>query len=274
MEWRYRPGAPLAPMFERQAEELLTLAELPDVGPGGEVVTRQSSGLGMKRGGIRDTLVEGATRIAEDASFRRTGLLLQPSFDAVATGVDAAESIGAANSLEKVLAHQMAVVHEATMRLLNRALSYEAGGRSVREGDSVQACRLANTAVRLMSTFQDGLLTIQRMQTGGNQTVTVQHVQVQPGAQAVVGNVQTAGHRRRGSSQRSRLMPCEARTLRYGAALTLGPLACLAASRPCATVTAGCTEAKPDASQRTAAARRRRSRNGGSYGHCSRRCAN
>ena len=79
------------------------------------------------------------------------------------------------------------------MRLMGQALSYEAGGRAMREGDSVEACRLANAAARLMSVFQDGLLTLQKLRTGGNQTVTVQHVNVAAGAQAVIGNVRAGG---------------------------------------------------------------------------------
>ena len=148
---------------------------------------------------IRDTLAEGATRIAEDASIRRTDLLMRPSFNALALAVDAAESVGAANSIEKMLAHQMAIAHEAALRLMDRALSYEAGGRSMTEGDSIEACRLANTAARLMSAFNDGAATLQRLRSGGNQTVTVQHVNVAPGAQAVIGNVQAGGARRRGA---------------------------------------------------------------------------
>jgi hypothetical protein len=147
-----------------------------------------------------ETLSAGATRIAEDASLRRTDLLLQPSFNAVALGVDAADSIQASNSMEKMLAHQMAVAHEASLRFMNRALSYEGGGRAMREGDSVEACRIANTAARLMSVFQDGLLTLQRLRTGGNQTVTVQHVSIASGGQAVIGNVQTRGPKRMGSN--------------------------------------------------------------------------
>ena len=50
---------------------------------------------------------------------------------------------------------------------------------------------MANAAARMMSVYQDGLLTLQKLRTGGNQTVTVQHVNVQPGAQAVIGNVRT-----------------------------------------------------------------------------------
>ena len=208
-ERMYKPGAPLAPMFERQAAELLKLEKSPDVGPGGEVVNPQAGkdvvsdqvvGLGCKRLNIRDTLRAGADRIAEEASLRRTDLLMQPSFDCVATGIDGAESIGAANSLEKMLAHQMAAAHEAAMRLLDRALSYEAGGRSMRDGDRVEACRLTNASARMMSVYQDALMTLQRLRSGGNQTVTVQHVNVQSGAQAVIGSVETGGRgRRRGA---------------------------------------------------------------------------
>jgi hypothetical protein len=157
----------------------------------------------MKRTYIRETLAQGATRVAEEASVRRTDLLSRPNFDAVALAVDAADSIGAENSLEKMLAHQMAVAHEASLRLMNRALAYDADGRAMREGDSIVACRLANSAARLMSTFQDGLLTIQRIRNGGNQTVTVQHVNVASGAQAVIGNVQTGGAKRRGSNRKN-----------------------------------------------------------------------
>ena len=89
------------------------------------------------------------------------------------------------------------LTHEAALRLMDRALAYEAGGRSMREGDSIEACRLANSAARLTSAFQDGITTLQRMRNGGNQTVTVQHVNVASGGQAVVGNVQTGGGKRR-----------------------------------------------------------------------------
>jgi hypothetical protein len=71
------------------------------MGPGGEVVNEQTCGLSSPRLAIRETLREGASLIAEDASIRRTDLLMQPSFNALAMGIDAAESIGAANSLEK-----------------------------------------------------------------------------------------------------------------------------------------------------------------------------
>jgi hypothetical protein len=186
-----KPNPVLAEPFERRADELIALEHPPEIGPGGEVtnVAPPPEGCSVQpamKFHIRNTLSQGATRIAEEASVRRTDLLSQPSLDAVAMALDAAESIQAENSLEKMLAHQMAIAHEASMRMMDRALSYEHS----KPGDQIEACRCINAAVRLMSSFQEGLLTLQRMRTGGNQTMTVQHVSVQSGGQAVIGNVQ------------------------------------------------------------------------------------
>jgi hypothetical protein len=85
----------------------------------------------------------------------------QPSFDAVAMGIDAAESIRAGNSIEKMLAHQMAVTHEAAMRMLDRGLRYE------NDRDQGEACRCINAGARLFGAFNDAVLTLQRIRTGG-----------------------------------------------------------------------------------------------------------
>jgi hypothetical protein len=47
----------------------------------------------------------------------------------------------------------------------------------------------------LCLSFQGGLLVLQRLKNGGSQTVTVRHVTVQTGAQAVIGNVNGGGRR-------------------------------------------------------------------------------
>ncbi|MFM8769739.1 MAG: hypothetical protein ACKOD9_18920 [Rubrivivax sp.] len=130
-------------------------------------------------------------RIAEDASIARTDLLALPGFSgAVAAGIDCAQSIAAANSIEKMLAHQLATAHEAGLRFLDRALRHD---------DTVEAARLANVAARLIGTFQDGMLALQRIRAGGAQTVVVQHqhVTVADGGQAVVANVAPRGRKGR-----------------------------------------------------------------------------
>jgi hypothetical protein len=196
-----------APMLERKADELLTLPKTPDVGAGGEVVREQAPDQPYTRGFIRDTLLQGADAIAEDASIRRADLLSQASFDCVALGVDLAESIEAANAAEKMLAHQMAAAHEASMRLLNESLTHAQSSTAhthptLRTAASVEACRLGNTAARLMRAYQEGLLTLQRLRTGGRQTVTVQHVNVEAGGRAVVGAVQAGGPNYSGAARK------------------------------------------------------------------------
>jgi hypothetical protein len=46
------------------------------------------------------------------------------------------------------------------------------------------------------------VVTLQELRTGGCQTVTVQHVNVASGGQAVVGNVRAEGAKRRGSKSK------------------------------------------------------------------------
>jgi hypothetical protein len=99
----------------------------------------------------------------------------------------------------------MAVLHHGMMRAaarMNKELD-AAGGTAIdaagdkrdltadeREAANVRACRLAGAISRMSATCQQGLLTLQRKRTGGNQQVTVKHihqqVNVTQGGQAVV----------------------------------------------------------------------------------------
>jgi hypothetical protein len=99
-----------------------------------------------------------------------------------------------------MLAHQMAMAHHMAMKFADRALSYE----HQTAGDQVEAARCANTVARLISVYQNGLLTLQRLRSGGSQTVTVQHVTVAQGGQAVIGNVAAGGTKRRGINAKKR----------------------------------------------------------------------
>lgn len=207
IERRAKPVPIMAKHFEDAAEALLALPTAPDVGYGGEVVRTHSAPAGAEpvrhntipRLNIRDTLSQGADRIAEDASIRRADLLMGSAMDCVALGIDTAASIEAANGIEKMLAHQMAAAHEAAMRFTNTALLLEQKAER-NPACTVEAARCANVAARLMSTFQIAALTLHKLRNGGNQTVTVEHVTVQAGAQAVIGNVDTGGKAPRGNN--------------------------------------------------------------------------
>ena len=96
-----------------------------------------------------------------------------------------------------MLAHQMAAAHGASMRLLARAEDEmhrgEQQGAHGRHEAQLAATRLFNTAARLMTSVQDGMAALHRLRHGGQQIVTVQHIQVSDGGQAVVaGNLNGA----------------------------------------------------------------------------------
>lgn len=124
------------------------------------------------------------TTTALDASAERLDLVSAFGTDVAALALDAAESIRADNSLEKMLAHQLAVAHSSYMQMMCKAAL---------QSDPLLAIKLYKLASRLMEVYQRGLVTLKRLRSAGEQQITVQHVHVASGAQAVVGNVKTGG---------------------------------------------------------------------------------
>ena len=128
---------------------------------------------------IIDTL-EHPNTVSAGASGRRTEAaravgVLEPA-------IDAAVSARAANALEKMLCHQLAAAHFTAMRLLERS------EKSYPDLPPVEVVRLTNAAARMMESFQNGALTLQKLKTGGTQRIAVeyQQVNVATGGQAVV----------------------------------------------------------------------------------------
>jgi hypothetical protein len=119
-----------------------------------------------------------------DASAHRLDLLDRMGLNCVALALDAADSIQAENSLERMLAHQLAVAHKAALQQIDKATF------AADTGDKV---RLLNAAARMMGTFQNGLLTLHRIRSNGDQRITIQHVTVADGGQAVIGAVSRGG---------------------------------------------------------------------------------
>jgi hypothetical protein len=79
--------------------------------------------------------------------------------------------------------------------------------REAAEAANVRGCRLSGAISRLAATYQQGLHTLQRKRTGGNQHVTVKHihqqVNVTEGGQAVVAGdkVPSRSRGRRGNDR-------------------------------------------------------------------------
>jgi hypothetical protein len=137
--------------------------------------------------GVRETLLDPDT-IALDASASRLELLADA--DAVGLGIDASESIGAQNSLEKMLAHQLAASHRQALRLM---------ARIDRVDDNLEKLRLSNACARLMQIFQDGIRLIDKIRKGAHQVVVVKHLQISNAAQTVIaGKIQTRGGKAQG----------------------------------------------------------------------------
>jgi len=182
--WNAAHHRDMAKFHGKLAAELLAPPDTPPDVRHGEIMPAPDSNKAL---GLRDTL-RTPDMPAIDASIARTDLLLTENLDVAALAVDAAESADAGNALEKMLAHQLALAHSAAFKFMDRAASYLQ--RAAQDGAAaVEAARLTNAAVRLMTTYQQGLLTLQRLRTGGTQVVQVQHLTVAEGAQAIVGNV-------------------------------------------------------------------------------------
>jgi hypothetical protein len=78
-------------------------------------------------------------------------------------------------------------------------ISLSMAGRCVVEGQTVDGVNSGiNRMAKLMRTFTTQMEALQRYRGKGQQTIQVQHVQVNEGGQAVVGNVQGAVSKWRG----------------------------------------------------------------------------
>jgi hypothetical protein len=87
------------------------------------------------------------------------------------------------DQLEAMLAAQMAAIHTATMTFARRLVNFE----TIEQQDSAE--RALN---KLARTYAIQMEALKRYRTGGEQKVTVHHVSVNEGGQAIVGNVNQA----------------------------------------------------------------------------------
>ncbi len=99
------------------------------------------------------------------------------------------------DQVETMLDAQMAAVHMATMTFARRLAHVD----NIPQQDSAE--RAFN---KLARTFAAQMEALKRYRTGGQQRVTVEHVTVNEGGQAIVGNVAQGG---RGSAKNRRATP-------------------------------------------------------------------
>ena len=187
--------------LEQAATVLAARTSMPLVSAG-EVIPEETGT--VRNSFIRSTLKTPDTA-AMDASVARTDLLLQDDLDIAALAVDAANSVHADNSLEKMLIHQMSAAHQVSMTLMDRAsglIDHNDNYAGQNDSRNVNAIKMFNSAMRMMNSYQQGLLALNKIRNGGNQTVTIQHVNVSQGGQAVIGNLASEDCTRQGTNRK------------------------------------------------------------------------
>jgi hypothetical protein len=170
----------------------------PEVGNGGELVPLPEPATHH----IAEHVREPADMLAHSASTQR--MELAGESDALALALDAANSIKARDSIEKMLTSQAAAAHKLAIRLMTKAehqlSQVDTWNPKAWAAHSVEATRLAHAASRVMDAFNNAVLTIQRRRRGGKQVVQVIHQQVAVGrgGHAIVAGEVKGGRKARG----------------------------------------------------------------------------
>ncbi len=129
-------------------------------------------------GYLKDTLADPDLIAIESSEMRGKFLLAN---DVVALGIDVANTIGASNTLEKLLAHEIALAHK---------IAFEQAAMASSGYEVAMGIKRLQISTKMMNLAQQGMLTLHKLRTGGTQNVVVQHVYVADGGQAVIGAVQ------------------------------------------------------------------------------------
>ena len=152
----------LADEMEREAQALLIPEQPLQAGLGGEIIPPIEHGLA----GL-ETVLKEPDLLNLGASEQRAQLLERNGV--LELGVEAAHDAQAQGAIQKMVTHQLAAGHKRAMELLEE---------SARSKDPDIAIKKARASARLMDAFSRSALTLQRLQSGGGQTIQVQYMQV------------------------------------------------------------------------------------------------
>lgn len=145
-------------------------------------------------GSISDEFTLQQLRYLVDVSAR-DGLSAQNCINGLLAAVD---GVNPTNSAEGMLAVQMAVTHALAMTFMKRLAS--AANTTQQQTDGA-------LATKMLRTFTVQLEALGRFRRGGEQRVTVEHVHVHAGGQAIVGSVAHPG----GGDERNKRQPRRSR---------------------------------------------------------------
>lgn len=140
-------------------------------------------------GELAEPFAESATTltssiVALEASNERVHLVSGLGYDIAALALDTAESAGAVGGIEQSLAHQFAAAHHQAMTILAKA--------SVEPNPTLQM-QFSALSAKWMAVASSIALTLKKLKASGEQRITIQHVNVSGGGQAVIGEVRAGG---------------------------------------------------------------------------------
>ena len=164
----------LADEIEREAQALLIPDQPLQTGLGGEIIPPIEHCLP----GLESVLKE-PDLLNLGASEQRAQLLERNGV--LELGVEAAHDSQAQGAIQKMVSHQLAAGHKRAMELLEESGSAK---------DPDIAIKKARASARLMDAFSRSALTLQRLQSGGGQTIQVQYMQVNAMVGDTSGKVQ------------------------------------------------------------------------------------
>ncbi len=169
------PGPAPVRVKLRRLNANLTKVYPPD-GEGKEWWKRLKKALGTKS----SDFVNASLAQLQTAARLPSGVLSEVGLNAALSLVEAAAP---KDEIEGALAVQMACTHAAATAVLTRL-----GGGG---GTERRVVALASAAARLLRAFAAQVETLRRLRHGGDQHVRVEHIHINEGAQAIVGNVRT-----------------------------------------------------------------------------------
>jgi len=163
-------------------------------GHGGETAPPDDPDRPWHQRELQQAVASPPTILAADASMARLGMARDAGVLCLA--IEVAQDAGATTAAERMLAHQVAAAHRAGMGLFAAAageLHKHQVAPHLNPLALAEATRSATAGARVLAAFAQGALALDRLRHGNRQLVTVQHVTVADGGQAVVaGSVTTS----------------------------------------------------------------------------------
>ena len=120
----------------------------------------------------------------------------------IRAAIAAMRGIKPRDEIEGMLATQMVATHAAAMECLRRSM--------IRQQSFVGRDNNLRHAAKLLSIFAKQLETLNRNRGKGQQKMTIEHVNVEPGGQAMVGQFEATAKRRKKKTKKSLPEPATA----------------------------------------------------------------